>query len=172
MTDTDTDTHAETRTDEDWYTAADTFGRAAEGRPAGPENYAAVQRFYARQMQMLDEGPVAAWAATFTEDGVFEATGRAPVAGRAAIEAAAGLVRAGLDAAGIRRRHWLGMLVVDECTRARDADLSARCYAAVLETARGGATVVASSTTCEDLLVRAGEGFLVRRRVVRRDDLP
>ena len=138
--------------------------------PAGVDSsvYEQVQHFYARQMQDLDAGRAAEWAETFTEDGVFAANAHPePTVGRAAIAAAASAATADLERRGLRRRHWLGMLTV---TPEGDR-LRARSYALIIETPRGGQAAVRLSTTCEDILVRSGDGWQVQHRQVLRDDL-
>ncbi|MBW5424961.1 nuclear transport factor 2 family protein [Streptomyces sp. BG9H] len=138
-------------------------------RTGAAETYHQVQQFYAQQMQLLDSGRVREWAETFTEGGVFAANAHPePAAGRAAITAAAQQATDAYAAQGIQRRHWLGMVAVEE----REAGtVSARCYALVIETPRGGQAVIKASTLCEDLLVREGDALLVRDRRVTRDDL-
>lgn len=132
------------------------------------DRYVRVQQFYARQMQLLDSGDAEGWALTFTEDGVFSANAHPePVRGREAIAAGARRAAAELAAQGVVRRHWLGMLDV---TDAGDA-LRVRSYALVVSTPRGGDPAPRFSTTCEDELVEADGGWLVRTRQVRRDDL-
>ncbi|WP_069464251.1 nuclear transport factor 2 family protein, partial [Actinacidiphila rubida] len=98
--------------------------------------YAEVERFYARQAQLLGEGRLDQWALTFTEDAVFEQeaqagrvwTGNAPSArrGRAAIVAAArGAVAARREAAAVRR-YLIGMLTLSPATdAATDAAMDA-----------------------------------------------
>jgi hypothetical protein len=135
--------------------------------PAGL--YQDIQNFYAQQMQSLDEGATSQWAATFTDDGEFAAGGLPePVRGRAAIEAGAREVAAGFEASGTRRRHWLGMLAV---TPGPGDSVLARAYALVLEIPPGGDVVARRSTVCDDELVPADGGWLVRRRRVTRDGL-
>ncbi|RBQ20070.1 nuclear transport factor 2 family protein [Spongiactinospora rosea] len=132
--------------------------------------YQEVQQFYARQMQLLDEGVVEGWAGTFTEDGVFTANAHpAPQRGRSTIEEGARKTAAQLEAREVRRRHWLGMLTVDE---RQDGTIAARTYALVLETPKGGQAGVLLSCTCDDVLVRQGGELLVQHRSVHRDDLP
>ncbi|MFE4519374.1 nuclear transport factor 2 family protein [Kitasatospora sp. NPDC056783] len=132
--------------------------------------YEEVQHFYGRQMRHLDEGEVAEWAATFTEDGVFAANARPhPQEGRPAIEQGAREAARRLAEAGVRHRHWLGML---EVTERPDGSLLARTYALIVATPRGGPAAVHLSCDCEDELVRVGGELKVRHRRVRRDDLP
>ncbi|WP_129308655.1 nuclear transport factor 2 family protein [Streptomyces sp. L2] len=133
------------------------------------ELYQQVQQFYAQQMQLLDSGRVEEWAATFTEDGVFAANAKPePTVGRDTIAAVAGQVVAQYERDGIQRRHWMGMVAVDE---ARGEVVRARSYALVIETPRGQAPFIKASTTCEDELVRENGRWLVRHRLISRDDL-
>ncbi|MGI5455128.1 nuclear transport factor 2 family protein [Streptomyces sp. CA-249302] len=137
--------------------------------PGAAALYQQVQQFYARQMQLLDDGRVAEWALTFTEDGVFAANAHPePAAGRAAITAAAAKATEEYAAKGVQRRHWLGMVSVEPGTRNR---VNARCYALVIETPRGGQAAIRVSTLCEDRLVHDGADWLVEHRQVTRDDL-
>jgi 3-phenylpropionate/cinnamic acid dioxygenase small subunit len=133
------------------------------------ETYYEIQDFYARQMQLLDEGRTEEWASTFTEDGVFDASAAPePVRSRAAIAAGASAASAGFTAQGIQRRHWLGM--ISAAPRA-DGTVSAQCYALVITTPKGGRPAIGASTTCNDILVRESDDWKVQERKVVRDDL-
>ncbi|AHI01186.1 nuclear transport factor 2 family protein [Kutzneria viridogrisea] len=133
------------------------------------ELYQEIQHFYARQMQQLDAGEAEAWAATFTEDGVFEANAHPePSMGRAVISAAVRQAHAKLTEAQEVRRHWLGMLTID---RGEDDTLFVRSYALIVATKKGGTPSIAFSTLCEDTLVQDGGSWLVKYRKVTRDDL-
>ncbi|MEI5099118.1 nuclear transport factor 2 family protein [Streptomyces sp. PmtG] len=71
--------------------------------------------------------------------------------------------------AGVQRRHWLGMVSVESAT---EQAVTARCYALVIETPRGGRPEIKASTLCEDALVRAASGaWQVKDRQITRDDL-
>jgi len=133
------------------------------------ELQAEIGFMYAEQMHLLDDGKGAAWAETFTEEGIFEANAQpAPTVGRDAISVAAQSVADDLTARGITRRHWLGMLAV----RRTGADTAvARSYALIIFTPRGGEAVIRCSTSCTDDLVRVDGRWLVAHRRVRRDDL-
>ncbi|MCX4851917.1 nuclear transport factor 2 family protein [Streptomyces sp. NPDC051658] len=128
-----------------------------------------IQQFYAAQMQLLDSGKAEDWAQTFTEDGVFAANAHPePAEGRAVIAATARKATDEYAAKGIQRRHWLGMVNVEQ----RGADeVFAQCYALVIETPRGGQAKLHVSTRCDDLLVRTEGRWQVRHRQVYRDDL-
>jgi uncharacterized protein (TIGR02246 family) len=135
-----------------------------------PTLHSQIERFYAAQMQLLDRGAVREWADTFTEDGVFAANGLPmPVRGRETIATSAERAYAERTARGVVHRHWLGMLVVDPESEDR---VRARAYALVIEVPVGGDPVLHRSTVCTDLLVREDGRWLVRERLVTRDDLP
>lgn len=132
--------------------------------------YQEVSHFYGRQMRHLDEARIEEWAETFTVDGVFAANGHPqPSVGREAIVTGARAAAANLAEQGIQRRHWLGMLEVDEQA---DGSILARSYALIISTPQGGAAAVHLSCSCDDVLVREGGRLLVRHRQVFRDDLP
>jgi len=132
--------------------------------------YYEVQQFYGRQMRHLDEGRVEEWAGTFTGDGTFAANAHPqPSVGRAAIEQGAREAARQLAEQGIRRRHWLGMLEVDERP---DGTIVAKTYALIISTPLGGQAAVHLSCSCEDVLVREEGALLVKSRQVARDDLP
>lgn len=136
-------------------------------RRADADVYADIQHFYSRQMRLLDSGRAEEWAATFTEDGVFEETTKPePLRGRATVEAVA---RARVDQiAGddLTRRHWLGML---EAEQAADGSVHTRFYAVAMSTPHGGRLDVYVSTECADVLVHVNGDWLVRHRRVRHD---
>ncbi|MFF4251881.1 nuclear transport factor 2 family protein [Streptomyces sp. NPDC001663] len=131
--------------------------------------YQEIQQFYARQMHLLDDGRVEEWAQTFTEDGVFAANAQpVPAVGRAAITEAAAKATAAYAEAGVQRRHWLGMVSVESATASA---VTARCYALVIETPRGGRPEIKASTLCEDRIVRVDDTWQIQDRRITRDDL-
>jgi hypothetical protein len=120
-------------------------------------------------MQLLDDGDAEGWAATFTEDGSFAAnTYPEPTVGRTALATAVRRTHAELASLGVVHRHWLGMLNVNGQD---DGTVSACCYALVIATPRGDQPTIHRSTTCQDVLVPHEDGYLVRSRMVTRDDL-
>ncbi|MEU8779228.1 nuclear transport factor 2 family protein [Streptomyces sp. NPDC048606] len=141
-----------------------------EGGHVSAEDHAMVQQFYAEHMQLLDAGSVDAWAATFTEDAVFDVpTLPEPLRGREALRESLRRTAKELAEAGIRRRHWHGMVAVFP---QEDATLRVRCYALVFSTTLGGQPELHRVCVCEDVLVREDGRLLVRTRKVTRDDLP
>ncbi|MGW5440413.1 nuclear transport factor 2 family protein [Nocardia asteroides] len=129
--------------------------------------FAEVQQFYTRQMQLLDSGLATEWSRTFTDDGVFR-VGDESAEGRETIARRAAEVIEEFAKANITRRHWIGMLSIEEVDPAAES-VSTRCYALVLETPYGGAPVVRRSTVCTDTLVRSNGALRLRHRHVTRD---
>ncbi|MFE9453875.1 nuclear transport factor 2 family protein [Streptomyces sp. NPDC006739] len=131
--------------------------------------YAQVQRFYAHQMQILDAHDTERWAATFTEDAVFELPSLpAPVLAR---DGLAHYVRAGAARqrrAGGRLNHWVGMLDVQPQA---DGSLHTRCSALVYLTPSGGSSKALYAYVMEDVLVRTHTTWRTAHRRVTRDDL-
>ncbi|MDL5205398.1 nuclear transport factor 2 family protein [Streptomyces sp. ALI-76-A] len=137
--------------------------------PAFGDLYAQVQQFYSHQMQLFDAHDAERWAATFTEDAVFDVpTLDEPVRGRADLAANVLRNKAQQEHGGRQLRHWIGMLDVRS---RRDDELRTRCYALVYVTERGGSSKLLRVCVMEDVLVRARGTWLTRHRVVTRDDL-
>ncbi len=127
-----------------------------------------VARFYARHLQLLDDGDVDEWAATCTDDCAFLLPGMTePVRGRQALAAAVRKVREELAAKGERQRHLHVMTTV---TPREDGTFRARSYGLVISTQRGGDPRLHRMCVCEDVLVRTADGWQVQSRRVTRDD--
>jgi actinorhodin biosynthesis protein ActVIA len=130
-------------------------------------NYVAVQRYYANQMQAMDAGDFAGFAATFTEDGEFAHTVGRPAA-RTRDGIVADLVEfhrvSGMNK--VQRRHWLHMTTLE--TQA-DGSILAMAYALVLNTLPGEKPYVSFSGRTEDVLVRTPDGLRARSRRVLSD---
>ncbi|WP_369193277.1 nuclear transport factor 2 family protein [Streptomyces djakartensis] len=133
------------------------------------ELYGQVLQFYAHQMQLFDGHEAERWAATFTEDGVFDVpTLDAPLRGRAGLAANVRRSRAVQERGGDRLRHFVGMLDIQP---GRADELHTRCYALVYGTAPGGSCRVVRVCVMQDVLVRVRGKWRTRHRVVTRDDL-
>jgi 3-phenylpropionate/cinnamic acid dioxygenase small subunit len=129
--------------------------------------YCSVQLFYARQMQLLDDGNVEAWVDTFAEDAPFYSSSRAdPVVGRPDMIRVMGAVRDGRVAAGIVRRHWIGML---DLWPQPDGTVHTRAYAIVFATRQGEGPAVQLCTVCRDVLAPQEDTWCVRERRVTHD---
>jgi hypothetical protein len=134
------------------------------------QTYAEVQQFYARHIQLMDEGPAEEAALTFTEDASILSPPKIaePVAGRANL--VAGLRRAldtWAEAGEVFRRCYSMISVVPK----PDGTLHVRSYVQVVATPRGGEPRLHAMCVCEDVLVWDGGELKVRRRVVTRDDV-
>jgi SnoaL-like domain len=130
---------------------------------------AEVGRFYARHVQLMDEGRAEEAAATFTEEGTMVSPPKisTPIVGRAAL--AAGL-RANADqlaADGIRYRRCYSTILVEVRD---DGSVFARSYVQVVKTERGKGSHLHAMCVCEDVLVRTDGELKVAERVVTRDD--
>jgi hypothetical protein len=132
------------------------------------EVYHEVLQFYAQHMQLLDAGAAAEWAATFVEDCLMDLPNLAPVHGRDALATTMAAAAARLQADGIQRRHWHGMVAVAPTA---NGELDVRCYALIFETPFGGQPLLRRTCVCHDVLVREQGRLLVRSRRVTRDDL-
>lgn len=132
------------------------------------EIHCQVEQFYASQMQVLDEGDAAAWAATFTEDGVFTSNGMPDqVTGRAALQAGAVHAISQLTTSGVTRRHIVSNIRVEQVS---DDVLRVSSYVPVIDTVDGEARIK-TSTVMHDTLTRSGATWLVSHRTVLRDDI-
>lgn len=130
---------------------------------------AEVDRFYARHIQLMDEGRAEEAADTFTEAATMVSPPKiaTPIAGRAAL--AAGLRRNAdqLAAEGIRYRRCHSMTLVE----LRDGGaVFARSYVQVVKTERGKGSHLHAMCVCEDVLVYEDGELKIAERVVTRDD--
>lgn len=127
-----------------------------------------LQQFYARQMQLLDDGAVEPWADTFTEDATFVSNAMgAPIVGRPAILRGATQSDEGLRDSGVQRRHLLSNLSVGT---GAGGMVVADSYVLIVETAKRR-TEVRFNTALRDELVHEQGEWLVRTRYITRDDL-
>ncbi|MCQ6556737.1 nuclear transport factor 2 family protein [Streptomyces sp. C10-9-1] len=143
------------------------------GAPPGPDASlsAGIQRFHARQMQLLDSGDAEAWAATFTEDGLFAPPSLPePVRGRAALAAGVRTAHEALAAEGEVRRHVLTTAAVGDPEP--DGSVRVRSYVQVVATRKDEAPRLLLMCVCEDVLVVEDGEWRVRERYVTRDDRP
>jgi len=138
---------------------------------ASVETYVEAQQFYARQVHLLDTLQAEPFAATFTEDAVFDHSPTAPpLHGRSAIAREVGeFQQRQLGQEPVQRRHWFNMMQVFEHP---DGTLHAHYYALIVVTRRGQAVpVVAPSCAVHDILVREDGELRTRSRKVTPDQL-
>ncbi|PXY29998.1 hypothetical protein DI005_32420 [Prauserella sp. PE36] len=135
-----------------------------------PETLAAVQQLYGEQSHLIDEGHARDWALTFTTDGEFVSPSYpAPVTGTDALTAFAERFAADARARGEVTRHVLTNLFVRS---AGERHATVQAYLQIVTTPRGEPSRLVRQTTITDDLVQCGDGWRIRRRVVRRDDQP
>ncbi|MEW1905569.1 MULTISPECIES: nuclear transport factor 2 family protein [unclassified Streptomyces] len=153
------------------YTTHPQAAFAASVPAPAADPYVEAQRFYARQAELLDGLRAEAFAETFTEDGTLSPSPvRKKSVGRGEIARslrAAHHARFGTEP--VRRRHWYGMLQVDERP---DGTLRAR-FASMVWVTRPWNPVSEPGTSAlvEDVLVRDGDRLLVRERRITPDHL-
>nr|AHA81974.1 Arm4 [uncultured bacterium] len=133
------------------------------------QTYAEVQQFYARHIQLMDEGRVEEVALTFTEDASLVSPPKItePVHGRVNLRAGLRKAADALIAEGVRYRRCHTMIAVEPRP---DGELFVRAYVQVVRTERGGESRLHAMCVCEDVLVREHGELMVRSRVVTRDD--
>ncbi|MGH3938169.1 MAG: nuclear transport factor 2 family protein [Pseudonocardiaceae bacterium] len=131
--------------------------------------YAEVQQFYARHIQLMDEGKADEVALTFTEDASMVSPPKIaePIHGRADLLAGLRKAADALAAEGVRYRRCHTMIAVEPRP---EGQLSVRAYVQVVRTQRGGEPTLHAMCVCQDVLVREDGELKVRERVVTRDD--
>lgn len=115
--------------------------------------YAQVQQFYAGQVRTLDEMRADAFAASFTEDGVFDhRPGAEPLVGHAAISGAVRAYQETKHAVDpVQRRHWFNMVQVFPQD---DGSIRTEYYAVVYQTRPNvSEPLVGPSCSVTDVLV-------------------
>lgn len=131
--------------------------------------YGEIENFYARHMQLVDQGRVEEWGDTFTVDATISNNANPrPAHGREAIVSVIRRANAELESRGVQHRHWMGMLVVDPVD---EKSVRVSSYALLMAVAQGTAPAIDRSTFCEDLLIRVDEDWQIHERRVRHDAL-
>lgn len=126
--------------------------------------YVEVQKFYARQLPLLEERRVEEFVQTYTENGVFEhASGLFKLEGHTQM---IGGITPSLERYGDSVfRHWLGALQVSEA----GDELYVGYTAIVSVTDQNGRVTFEPSCRVNDVLVRRHGQLLVRSRVLQHD---
>jgi 3-phenylpropionate/cinnamic acid dioxygenase small subunit len=126
----------------------------------------AVQAFYARQAQALNDGDFEGYEQSFTANAEFEVDGlHAPLRGAVAIAQHSKRLYEARTAAGEIQRHVVTMSRVEW----REATvLWTRSYTSIVLTGSHSGSVMQGMALCEDLLsVEHGHCRVMHRRVVR-----
>jgi hypothetical protein len=124
---------------------------------------------YARQAHLIDGGDAAGWAATFTDQGVFESpTYRLTAVGRAELARFAADSNGAAWARGEQLRHWLDQVVVDRTPEGAQV----RAYLLIVATSSttGTSRIDRSLRVTDELVQVDGRWLLASRRVLRDDD--
>ncbi len=131
-----------------------------------------VERFYARQSRLIDEGDAEGWAATFTADGVFDSPSYPqPARGTDELVAFARGFHDSCVASATRMRHVVTTVdPVGDDGPLGDAEITVHAYLQIVATPQGQDSTLVRLTSLTDRLVRHDGGWLVAHRQVRRDD--
>lgn len=131
------------------------------------ELYAEVLRYYAHQMQLLDERDLQGYADTFTEDGEFEHTpGREPARTREGILLDLVEFHRQFETDPMKRRHHFSMVDVEIRD---DGAVVSTAYALVIIVRPGQKPEIRASCVVHDVLVRVGGELRNRSRRVEID---
>ncbi|WP_084342836.1 nuclear transport factor 2 family protein [Janibacter corallicola] len=131
------------------------------------EAWVEVMHLYGRQSLAIDGGDATGWAATFTDDGVFDSpTYPEPITGAAALTDFA----AGLHEGSPHLHHVVANLAVDEVT---EEHVTARANLLIVTThdLGTGSARIDRITTIHDRFVRRPD-LLLEHRLVVRDGTP
>ncbi|REE96271.1 nuclear transport factor 2 family protein [Thermomonospora umbrina] len=135
-----------------------------------PDVYSQVQHFYAHQMQALDDRRFAEYAATFTEDCLFQHSPTAEPA-RSPAEIVDVLVEFHERFADdpVQRRHWFNHVALEWRP---DGGIGSTAYVLVVTTRPGGKPEIAPSCVIHDVLDLVDGRLRNRSRRVSHDQLP
>ncbi|MCU1470888.1 MAG: hypothetical protein JWQ39_2037 [Glaciihabitans sp.] len=138
-----------------------------ESQHVSADDYVAILSFYARQMHLLDDLELEAYAATFTEDGVVDHAHRGQrVAGRAAMLA---YMHAALPAyKRVVVRHWFDHLLIEPTADGWQVSY----YSLVTRTDADGAVTFEPTFSVRDNLVRLDSGEIYTSLRVLHQDRP
>lgn len=125
-----------------------------------------IYDLYARQSQAVDSSDGDGWAASYTEDGVFESpTYRLVARGREELKAFAESSNNAALERGEQFRHVISSIVL---TPEADGSVSSRAYLMILAT-DGNGTRIDRSTVVHDRLTKADGAWLFSSRRTARD---
>lgn len=117
-----------------------------------------IQELYARYNHAIDSGQGAAWAATFTPDGVFDS-------GQGTMSGAEALQKFGDGfASRMKARHWVNNLVLDEAP----GGARGSCYL-VLYNLGGEKPAILTTAIYNDELTKTSGGWRFATRRVKPD---
>ena len=126
----------------------------------GAEDHAKIQQLYARYAHTFDSGDAAGWAGCFTARGEFTSLSGSHHAGAEELLRFAGQCAQGQADTGIRTRHWMTNYLLE----AIGEKVHGSVYLLLLGITADGPIKVLMSAIYRDVLVRAGEGWLIESR--------
>ncbi|MGW0792639.1 nuclear transport factor 2 family protein [Streptomyces sp. NPDC002911] len=131
--------------------------------------YAQVLHFYAHQMQHLDARRFEEYAASFTEDGVFQhSPGAEPAVSRPAIVRELVEFHEKYDAATVRRRHWFNQVALEAQP---DGTVRSTAYALVVTVRPDSKPEITPSCLVHDTLVIDGGEIRLKSRLITHDQV-
>lgn len=134
---------------------------AIQADPLSPQDYAEIQQLYAKYNHSIDGGDGAAYADTFTPDGVFNnMTGR-----EALVKFVNETWRGRMN--GAQRRHWNSNLLVTGDSKTAKGSV----YLMLLDLSTKPASVMMTGTYTDEL-VKTPQGWRFTKRAVNRDAAP
>jgi hypothetical protein len=128
------------------------------------QDYIDIQQLYANYAHALDKGEGARFAATFVPDGEFtggRAAGRATET-RTPLKGTEGLTKMGSNGGS---RHFTANLVITPSPEGAKGS----CYLLLFNARNTPATIV-ETAIYDDTIVKTGDGWRFKKRVVWRDD--
>jgi hypothetical protein len=125
------------------------------------QDYMEIEQLYAKYNHAIDSGDADTWAATFTEDGVFNTR----FAGTEQLKGFIKLWREKMD--GANRRHWNSNLKLD----ATPEGVNGAVYL-ILYNVGVKPVAIASTGMYADTLVKTKAGWRFKTRVVKGDVAP
>ncbi|MFF7726124.1 nuclear transport factor 2 family protein [Streptomyces sp. NPDC008001] len=133
------------------------------------ELHSQVQHFYAHQMHHLDARRFEEYAATFTEDGVFQhSPGAEPAVGHAGIVEELVNFHKKFDGDPVTRRHWFNQIALDPQD---DGTVKSTVYALVVTVRPGGKPEINPSCTVHDTLVVTEGEVRLKSRLITHDQV-
>ncbi len=117
------------------------------------QDYIDIQMLYARYNHAIDAGKAEAWAATFTPDATFSATGQPASQGTAALAAFAQRFAGNMQG---KARHWTNNLVIEPSA----AGAKGSCYLLLYRLAGAGTPpAILVSGLYSDTLTKSADGW-------------
>ncbi|MBI5949736.1 MAG: nuclear transport factor 2 family protein [Chloroflexi bacterium] len=127
------------------------------------QDYIDIQMLYARYNHAIDAGKAEAWAATFTPDGDFKATGNPDCHGTAQLAAFAQGFAGNMQG---KARHWTNNLVIEPSPEGAKGS----CYLILYRVVGAGTPPAALATGIyRDVLTKAADGWKFASRTAAID---